>query len=603
MNPYLNRRQLLRGTALTVAAATAAPALLTPQPASAYSVPSRMAWWYAARFGMFIHFGSYSYLGRGEWVFNNEYWSKADYQPQVSANFAPSAFNAATIVGLAKSAGMKYLVITAKHHEGFAMWNSTVAGFTDVTGSTDYDLHDYAGHQPDLLAALKAECDRQGIRFGLYYSILDWNHPSQTIRRTGTVFSTMASPGARTAYLADMKAHLQELLDRYDPAIMWFDGDWCDNPASPTADDWWTEADGRDLYSWLLARKPNLIVNERVKRDLGLGDFECPEERVPPRALARPWETNCTMNGAWGYTESRENSYRSPTTIIQELVTVVGRDGNYLLNIGPRGDGTVTAGSTTILTAVGAWMGAHGDSIYATTGNPFTFEPWWGRFTAKPGRLYAHVFTWPTDGRLNIPRLQNTIRRVYLLNAPTTALGHTVNGNYLTVTVPATAPNAHDGVVVVEVDGVPAPAATPAIVSGASYKLICQRSGKVLDNGNTAGEGAPVMQWADNGGAPQRWTITDVGGGYHKLTCQQSAKVLDNGNTDGEGGTVVQWSDNGGRPQHWTITGVGGGYHKLVCQRSGKALDNGNTDRDGSWAVQWTDNGGPQQHWQLVRVG
>lgn len=228
MNPHPNRRHLVSGSPLSVAAATTGPA-------PAYSVPSRLAWWYAARFGMFIHFGSYSRLGRGEWVFHDEHWSKADYQAQVSAQFAPSAFDAAAIVGLARSAGMKYLVITAKHHDGFALWNSAVAGFT---GGTDHELRDHAGHGPDVLAALNTECDRQGIRFGLYYSILDWNHPSQTIRRTDTVFSTMASPDARTAYLADMRAHLRELLDRYDPAILWFDGDWCADRTSPTADDW-----------------------------------------------------------------------------------------------------------------------------------------------------------------------------------------------------------------------------------------------------------------------------------------------------------------------------------------------------------------------------
>ncbi|MEV3986885.1 alpha-L-fucosidase, partial [Nonomuraea sp. NPDC049758] len=498
----MNRRQLLTAAALT-AAATIGGLTAFQQPAAAYTVPSRMAWWYAARFGMFIHFGSYSYAGRGEWVFNNENWSKADYQQQVSANFNPTGFSAATIVGLAKAAGMKYLVITAKHHEGLAMWNSNVAGFTDYTGTRQYDLHDYSGYQSDLLAALKAECDRQGIRFGLYYSIMDWNHSSQTIRQWDGAFTTMSSQAARTAYINDMKAHLQELLTRYDPAILWFDGDWCDNPATPTLEDWWTKADGQDLYNWLLARKPNLIVNERVKRGLGLGDFECPEEMVPARALPRPWETNCTMNGAWGYNAGRENSYRSFTTIIQELVTVVSRDGNYLLNIGPTGEGTVTAGSAGILDAVGTWMATHGDSIYATTGSPFTWEPWWGRFTKKPGRLYAHVFHWPSDGRLRIPALQNTINRVYLLNAPGRTLSHTVSGGYINFTVPTTAPNAHASVVVVEVSGDPKPATTPAIVSGGVYKLMCRRSGKALDNGNTDGEAAGVLQWSDNGESQQ----------------------------------------------------------------------------------------------------
>ena len=171
---------------------------------------------------MFIHFGSYSYLGDGEWAFYNQKWTKANYQTQVSAKFNPVNFNAASIVGLAKKAGMKYLVITAKHHEGFAMWDSKVASFTDTTGKKLYTLPSYAGFKRDLLAELKAECDRQGVTFALYYSILDWNHPSQTIRSTG--YTTMASMTARANYIRDMKAQLQELLTRYDPAVLWFDG-------------------------------------------------------------------------------------------------------------------------------------------------------------------------------------------------------------------------------------------------------------------------------------------------------------------------------------------------------------------------------------------
>ena len=343
----LSRRSLIKAAAL--AGGTVAfglPQALWPTAAEAYSVSSKMDWWYQARFGMFIHFGSYSYLGHGEWAFSSENWSKANYQTQVSAHFNPTAFNAATIAQLAADAGMKYLVITAKHHEGFAMWDSNVPGFTDTTGTKLYNLHDYAGVQGDLLAALKTECEARGVKFGLYYSILDWNHPSQTIRGGLT---TMASQAARTGYIADMKAQLQELLDRYDPALLWFDGDWFGEPSSPTLEDWWLRSDGVDLYNWLISRKPGLVVNERVKRDLGLGDYTVAEFGVPNAPLDRQWERCDTMNGAWGYNAGRENSYQPVRDFVQELVTCVSRDGNFLLNIGPKGDGSVTAGSVTIL--------------------------------------------------------------------------------------------------------------------------------------------------------------------------------------------------------------------------------------------------------------
>jgi alpha-L-fucosidase len=457
MAAEISRRQALQiGAASAGMAAIGMPIVLRATGASAYTVPAKMDWWYAARFGMFIHFGSYSYLGRGEWAFSVENWSKADYQSQVSARFNPTSFNAATIVGYAKAAGMKYLVITAKHHEGFAMWDSKVASFTNVTGRKLYTLPSYTPYKVDLLAELKAECDRQGIRFGLYYSILDWNHRSQTIRHTDTTFSTMASMAARAKYINDLKKQLGELLTRYDPAILWFDGDWCADHSTPTLDDWWVKSDGQSLYSWLIGQKSSLIVNERVKRDVGLGDFACPEQFVPAGPLSRQWETCATMNGAWGYNAGSENSYKSTKSMIQELVKVVSRDGNYLLNIGPKGDGTVTPGSITILTGIGAWLSTYGDSIYGTTASPFSTEPSWGFYTKKSGALYGHVLTWPTGGTLQIPALRNTISRIYLLNDPSTALGHSLSGGSINVSVPTAAPNASVSVVVVEVSGVPA---------------------------------------------------------------------------------------------------------------------------------------------------
>ncbi|MBT2469287.1 alpha-L-fucosidase [Streptomyces sp. ISL-66] len=593
----LSRRSLIKGAALAGGAvAFGLPQALWPATAQAYTVPSKLDWWYQARFGMFIHFGSYSYRGHGEWAFSTENWNKADYQTQVTTPFNPAGFNAATIAELARSAGMKYLVITAKHHEGYAMWDSDVAGFTDTTGTKQYNLRDYNGYQPDLLAQLKTECEKRGVKFGLYYSILDWSHPSQTINR-GTLFSDMSSQTARTAYINDMKAQLQELLDRYDPAVLWFDGDWCGNPSGPTLTDWWTKADGEDLYGWLMARKPGLVVNERVKRDLGLGDFACPEQTVPVRPLDRPWETCATMNGQWGYTDWAENNYRSVKDIIQEMVTVVSRDGNYLLNIGPKGDGTVTAGATTVLGGLASWMATHADSIHGTSGSPFATEPSWGRITKKNGKLFAHVFTWPTGGTLQIPVVHNTISRVYLMNNPSVSLAHTVSGGQINVSVPPTAPNANDSVVCVEVSGM------PAVLAGGVYRLVSAHNGKALDNSNTTTEGGQVAQWTPNGGSPQQWTVTDLGHGYYKLVCVRSGKALDdNGNTS-DGAVMVQRTDNGGQGQQWAVTALGGGAFRLTNRHSGKVLDNAYASGDASPVIQWSANGGPAQNWNMTKTG
>ena len=154
----------------------------------------------------------------------------------------------------------------------------------------------------------------------------------------------MASMTARANYIRDMKAQLRELLTRYDPALLWFDGDWFADRHPQTLTDWWNTDDGRDLYNFLIGIKPNLVVNERVKRNTGLGDYACPERTVPARPLPRPWETCQTMNGAWGYDSRKENQYKSVQSLLRELVKAVSRDGNYLLNIGPRGDGAVTSG-------------------------------------------------------------------------------------------------------------------------------------------------------------------------------------------------------------------------------------------------------------------
>ena len=435
--------------------------------ASAYDVVPKMAWWYDARFGMFIHFGSYSAHGTGEWAFFNENWTKSNYQTQISASFNPTNFNAATIVGYAKAAGMKYLVITAKHHEGLAMWHSSIPGFTDVPGTTLYNLYDYTPFKRDLLRELKDECDAQGVRFCLYYSIMDWDHPSQTANHS-TYYSTMSSLTARSNYIVAMKGQLAELVTNYQPAVLWFDGDWCSNPASPTLNNWWIQADATNLYNYLIQLKPDLIVNERVKRDLGLGDFACPEQTVPAAALARPWETCATMNSAWGYNSNLESAYRAPAVILKEMVQVLSRDGNYLLNIGPRGDGSMTPGSTNILGAFAAWMAVFGESVHGTTASPFgTNEPAWGYYTKKPGKLYAHVFNWPGAEPVQVPVPSNAISRVYLLNNPNTSLSYTISGGKIVIAVPVGAPNTMDSVVVVAV----APPPLTARKSGGSNQV------------------------------------------------------------------------------------------------------------------------------------
>lgn len=615
------------------------PQALFPATAEAYPVPSKMDWWYQARFGMFIHFGSYSHLGHGEWAFYSENWSKADYQTQVSAHFDPTAFDAAAIAHLAADAGMKYLVITAKHHEGFAMWDSDVPGFTDTTGTKPYNLHDYAGVQGDLLAALKAECEARGVKFGLYYSILDWSHPSQT--RRGGGLTAMASQAARTGYISDMKAQLQELLDRYDPALLWFDGDWFAEPSSPSLQDWWLRSDGVDLYNWLIARKPGLVVNERVKRDLGLGDYTVAEFGVPNAPLERQWERCATMNGAWGYNSGSENSYRPVGDFVQELVTCVSRDGNFLLNIGPKGDGSVTAGSVTILNGVASWMSTYGDSIYGAGASPFDTDPTWGKATQKNGKLFAHVFTWPANGVLRIPAITNTISRVYLMSSPSTSLTYAVSGGRISVTVPATAPDANDSVVCVEVNGVPTAAggsgvavfqdvhysAAGAVLSLGGYtssQLSAAGVGPRAISSLRVPQGFRVTGYSDDNFTGTPWTFTADNpdlratgnndaiaslkvtfnpASYFRLVNVTNGLALDSGGNVAGGSNLKQWTPVDSPNLQWQAVDLGNGYHRLVNRTNGMVADGWGATSNGAPARQAAWNGGPQHQWQIADRG
>ncbi len=632
----LSRRSLMKAAALAGGvAAFGLPQALWPSTAAAYAVPSKMDWWYQARFGMFIHFGSYSHLGQGEWAFDSQRWSKADYQTQVTDSFDPTEFDAATIAELAENAGMKYLVITAKHHEGYAMWDSDVPGFTDSTGNKQYNLHDFNGIRTDLLMDLKTECESRGIKFCLYYSILDWNHPSQTDRHEGGL-TTMSSQAARTAYIADMKAQLQELLDRYDPALLWFDGDWFGEPSSPTLEDWWLTSDGVGLYNWLIARKPGLIVNERVKRDHGLGDYAVAEFAIPGEPMGRPWERCATMNGAWGYDASRENSYRSVKDMVQELVTVVSRDGNLLLNIGPKGDGSVTAGTQTVLNGLASWMSTYSDSIHGTSGSPFATEPAWGKVTKKNGKLFAHVFTWPTNGQLRIPAVDNTVSRVYLLNNPSVAPVHRHRPDQRHRArhraerqrlrgVRRGPGHAREGLR----DGVPEhrlPRCPRRSSSGQLHLLpaVLRRPGPAMTSSLLVPDRYQVTGYSGDNFTGTAWTFTSntadlrtTGDNdaiaslkvtfdpatYYSLTNVTNHLMLDSGGQVASGSNLKQWESMEHANLQWQAIELGNGYYRLVNRANGMVADGWGYTSNADPARQRAWDGSETQQWRITHRG
>lgn len=410
----------------------------------------RMAWWREARFGMFIHWGVYSIPAKGEWYMNNEKVPVKEYE-NYPPQFNPVQFNAREWVNLAVSAGMKYIVITTKHHDGFCMWDSKV---------TQYDIIDATPFGRDPLKELAQACKDAGITLCFYHSILDWHHPDANKERF---------PKYREEYL---KPELKELLTNYGTiGVVWFDGDWIPE---------WTEAEGKDLYGYVRSLQPSTIVNNRVgKGRLGMegmnddpyaaGDFGTPEQEIPATGIPGvDWESCMTMNDHWGFCASDSN-WKNSVTLVRNLVDIASKGGNYLLNVGPTSLGTIPQESQVRLHQIGAWMAANGKSIYGTTASPLISTPW-GRCTMKSipqgmTTLFLHVFDWPRDGQLLVTGLGTRPVGATLLTARNAALPCSVRGDTLAISVPAQCPDSIDAVVTVQFAEEPVTYSPPRIAS------------------------------------------------------------------------------------------------------------------------------------------
>ena len=368
-----------------------------------------MKWWREARFGMFIHWGLYAvpagvYRGRrfdgkdeqklSSFIMKNARIPISEYE-RFAKRFDAAEFDAHTWVGLAKEAGMKYIVVTAKHHEGFCLWG---------TKMTDYNVVESTPFKRDVLKEIAQACFAENITLCLYYSILDWHHPDCNRKRFDK-------------YRAFMKEQLKELLTNYGPiGVLWFDGEWIQE---------WTETQGKQLYSYVKTFQPKIIVNNRIgKGRMGMqgmnkgneycGDFCTPEQEVPKkRTTGLPWESCMTMNDTWGY-KSYDFNWKSSTTLIRCLIDVVSKGGNFLLNVGPKASGLIPEASIERLQEIGAWMKVNSEAIYCASESPIG-QPHWGRFTKRPSKLYAHIFDWPKDQRLRVCVPTCKLTRAYML--------------------------------------------------------------------------------------------------------------------------------------------------------------------------------------------
>jgi alpha-L-fucosidase len=393
-----------------------------PQTGNQSDRARRLQWWHEAKFGMFIHWGLYSVLGRHEWVMENEGIPVAEYE-KLAQQFKPKPFPAREWAKLAKATGQKYMVMTTKHHEGFCHFE---------TKHTNY-CAPKQGPGRDLVKEFVEAARGEGLRVGFYHSLMDWHHPD------GARCAT--DEAARRRFVDYVHGEIRELLTQYGKIdILWYDVAW------PLSVQGW---ESERMNKMVFELQPDIIVNNR---NLLPGDFSTPEQEIVKDPNGRAWESCMTLNDSWGF-QRADDSWKSPKQVVRNLIECASQGGNYLLNIGPHADGSIPDESVRIFQEVGQWMQRNGETIYASEICQVRSSDY-ATFTRKGNTLFMHVHFWPGE-TVTLAGLQNKVKSARF-HATGTTIAYTQDRFRIRFTgLPADAPDRPVTTLAVECDGEP----------------------------------------------------------------------------------------------------------------------------------------------------